>query len=188
MGEHDIHARTAEHPEVTEISELSEGMLPAGAQADVPTPGRVRALCRRVRLAGGDPRTLGTLPGPPRMPEDVASRIDAALAAEALLNATAPETETFRGRSVPDDEAASHGAVSRETAPESPGNPVPRRLESRSRESPATPRAPQARAQEADHACSVGRPRPRRRRHDRALASRPPLSRPAQSTTGTQSS
>ena len=35
---------------------------------------------------------LGTLPGPPRIPADVAGRIDAALAAEAVLTAMAPES------------------------------------------------------------------------------------------------
>ncbi|MFF9866542.1 hypothetical protein ACF1G0_14110 [Streptomyces sp. NPDC013953] len=49
------------------------------------------ALCGDVRTSLEEIRgLLGTLPGPPRMPADIAGRIDAALAAEALLDATAP--------------------------------------------------------------------------------------------------
>jgi hypothetical protein len=53
---------------------------------------------------------LGTLPGPPQMPSDVAGRIDAALAAEALLHATAPEVVN-----APAPVETAH--VSRETSP-----------------------------------------------------------------------
>jgi hypothetical protein len=49
---------------------------------------------------------LGTLPGPQQMPTDIAGRIDAALAAEALLDSTLPD-------------------VPRETSPSAPGR-VPR--------------------------------------------------------------
>ncbi|MFF7203967.1 hypothetical protein [Streptomyces sp. NPDC008141] len=42
--------------------------------------------------------TLGTLPGPVRMPADIAGRIDAALAAEALLDSTAPEEHAHVSR------------------------------------------------------------------------------------------
>jgi hypothetical protein len=65
---------------------------------------------------------LGTLPGPPRMPDDVAGRIDAALAAESLLNATAPDQEAAAEPAAADvsrptrgEEATAH--VSRETLP-----------------------------------------------------------------------
>lgn len=69
---------------------------------------------------------LGTLPGPLRMPDDVAGRIDAALAAEALLNATAPgasdagaPSSASDSRPKADDEregASAGGHVSRETS------------------------------------------------------------------------
>ncbi|MGI5350055.1 hypothetical protein ACQEU8_18005 [Streptomyces sp. CA-250714] len=111
-----------EHPEVTEISALSEGILPAERQTDLRSHLVECELCADVYASLEEIReTLGTLPGPVQMPEDVASRIDAALAAEALLTATAPgEAETASG-----DEAAAHdAAVSRETAAEPPVKPA----------------------------------------------------------------
>lgn len=66
-------------------------------------------LCADVHASLEEIRgLLGTMPGPPRMPDDVASRIDAALAAEALLNATAPDTV--------DAPALTEAHVSRETS------------------------------------------------------------------------
>ncbi|MFE9409270.1 anti-sigma factor family protein [Streptomyces sp. NPDC006704] len=81
-----------EHPDVSEISELTEGVLPPRRTADVRRHLQDCALCADVRDSLEEIRDLlGTLPGPARMPADMAGRIDAALAAEALLNATAPE-------------------------------------------------------------------------------------------------
>lgn len=118
----------AEHPEVSELSDLSEGLLPLS-----------RTTAVRSHLDGCEPCAdtlaslteirdlLGTLPSLPQMPADVAGRIDAALAAEALLDATrtgdaadvtqpdesalhsAYEVETFA--------AANEPRVSRETTP-----------------------------------------------------------------------
>ncbi|MEU9185311.1 hypothetical protein AB0D14_12225 [Streptomyces sp. NPDC048484] len=82
---------TAGHPEVTEISDLTEGLLPSSRSTDVRRHLDGCTLCADVYDSLEEIRgMLGTLPGPPRMPDDVAGRIDAALAAEALLNATAP--------------------------------------------------------------------------------------------------
>lgn len=79
------------HPEVSEISDLAEGLLPPGRSADVRGHLDGCALCSDVRTSLDEIRNLlGTLPGPPRMPADIAGRIDAALAAEALLDSTAP--------------------------------------------------------------------------------------------------
>ncbi|MFE6334022.1 anti-sigma factor family protein [Streptomyces sp. NPDC057798] len=86
---------TAGHPDVTELSDLTEGLLPASRSADVRQHLHECELCADVYASLEEIRgLLGTLPGPPRMPADVAGRIDAALAAEALLNATAPEDPT----------------------------------------------------------------------------------------------
>lgn len=94
---------TTQHPDVSEISDLAEGLLTPSRTADVRRHLEECALCRDVQASLDEIRgLLGTLPGPPRMPADVAGRIDAALAAEALLDSTAPE------ESAP---------VSRETAP-----------------------------------------------------------------------
>ncbi|MFI9239040.1 zf-HC2 domain-containing protein [Streptomyces sp. NPDC053079] len=96
------------HPEVAEISALTEGVLSPARTADVREHLADCELCEDVRSSLDEIRgLLGTLPGPLRMPADVAGRIDAALAAEALLDATAPEAIA---------EGSSGVAVSRETA------------------------------------------------------------------------
>ncbi|QQM42104.1 anti-sigma factor family protein [Streptomyces liliifuscus] len=85
---------TAGHPDVEEISDLTEGLLPPTRTADVRRHLDVCTLCADVYDSLEEIRSLlGTLPGPPRMPDDVVGRIDAALAAEALLNATVPEDD-----------------------------------------------------------------------------------------------
>jgi hypothetical protein len=83
---------TARHPDVSEISELTEGLLSPSRTADVRHHLDICSLCADVRDSLAEIRgVLGTLPGPPRMPADVAGRIDAALAAEALIQATTPD-------------------------------------------------------------------------------------------------
>ncbi|MFI0543122.1 hypothetical protein ACH3VS_30100 [Streptomyces sp. WSLK1-3] len=80
------------HPDVAEISDLTEGILSISRTADVRRHLDECELCADVHTSLEEIRgLLGTLPGPPHMPADVAGRIDAALAAEALLQATAPE-------------------------------------------------------------------------------------------------
>ncbi|MER7516854.1 anti-sigma factor [Streptomyces sp. NPDC126499] len=99
-------ADTAQHPDVSEISDLTEGLLSPSRSAAVRRHLDGCPLCADVRTSLEEIRgLLGTLPGPPRMPAEIAGRIDAALAAEALLNATAP---------APDADADVH--VSRETS------------------------------------------------------------------------
>lgn len=84
-------ADTDQHPDVSEISDLAEGLLSASRTEDVRHHIDGCALCDDVRSSLEEIRELlGTQPVSPRMPDDVAGRIDAALAAEALLNATAP--------------------------------------------------------------------------------------------------
>ncbi|NBE51759.1 anti-sigma factor family protein [Streptomyces boluensis] len=81
-----------QHPDVTELSDLTEGLLPPSRTADVREHLDDCELCADVLASLTEIRDLlGTLPGPPQMPADVAGRIDAALAAEALLDATRPE-------------------------------------------------------------------------------------------------
>lgn len=101
---------TAQHPDVSEIADLTEGLLSPSRTADVQHHLEGCALCADVHDSLEEIRgLLGAMPGPPRMPADAAGRIDAALAAEALLNATAP------------DETAD---VSRETTPSPPTPPT----------------------------------------------------------------
>ncbi|MET9406841.1 hypothetical protein ABZX90_13940 [Streptomyces sp. NPDC002935] len=99
----------AGHPDVAEISDLTEGLLSPSRTEDVRQHLDDCVLCTDVYDSLEEIRgLLGTLPGPLRMPDDVAGRIDAALAAEALLGATAPD-----GASDTDDDRPH---VSRETS------------------------------------------------------------------------
>ncbi|MGW5618983.1 anti-sigma factor family protein [Streptomyces sp. NPDC003877] len=82
----------AGHPDVAEISDLAEGLLPPARSSDLRRHLDSCELCSDVYASLEEIRgLLGTLPGPPRMPAEVAGRIDAALAAEALLTVTRPE-------------------------------------------------------------------------------------------------
>ena len=85
-----------EHPDVAEISDLTEGLLSAVPhRGRAPAPRRVRALRRRLASLEEIRGLLGTLPGPHRMPADVAGRIDAALAAEACSMPRRPSGRCF---------------------------------------------------------------------------------------------
>ncbi|PNG23889.1 anti-sigma factor family protein [Streptomyces cahuitamycinicus] len=115
----------AGHPDVAEISDLAEGLLPPDRTTDLRRHLDECELCADVYASVEEIRgLLGTLPGPPRMPADVAGRIDAALAAEALLNASGPESsESPEPESAPGSGAAgapsdddSGVSVSRETS------------------------------------------------------------------------
>lgn len=117
-----------EHPEVTEISALAEGLLPPDRGGAVRRHLHDCALCADVRDSLEEIRSLlGTLPGPARMPSDVAERIDAALAAEALLDATSPTGPPVSPVAEPEgatDPVPSRPApVSRETATVATGEP-----------------------------------------------------------------
>jgi anti-sigma factor RsiW len=111
---------TAGHPDVAEISDLTEGLLPPSRTADIRRHLDECELCADVYASLEEiPGLLGTLPGPSRMPADIAGRIDAALAAEALLSASAPQsvnspTLVSASRSVSGEDAEAH--VSRETS------------------------------------------------------------------------
>ncbi|MFJ3231365.1 anti-sigma factor family protein [Streptomyces sp. NPDC086787] len=78
---------TAGHPDVSDISDLTEGLLSPSRTADVRRHLDECAPCADVRASLEEIRSmLGTLPGPVHMPADVAGRIDAALAAEARVS------------------------------------------------------------------------------------------------------
>ncbi|MFE0579929.1 MULTISPECIES: hypothetical protein [unclassified Streptomyces] len=105
---------TIRHPDVSEISDLTEGLLSPSRTGEIRRHLEGCALCADVRSSLEEIRgLLGTLPGPARMPADIAGRIDAALAAEALLDATQPRDQA--GPS-PRPRAADR-AVSRAAAP-----------------------------------------------------------------------
>ncbi|MEV7544799.1 zf-HC2 domain-containing protein [Streptomyces sp. NPDC089915] len=106
-------AGTIRHPEVSEISDLTEGLLSPSRTAEVRRHLADCALCADVLASLEEIRSLlGTLPGPPRMPSDIAGRIDAALAAEALLDSTASRAEA-----PPAPGPRTTADVSRETVP-----------------------------------------------------------------------
>ncbi|MVO88867.1 hypothetical protein GPA10_29945 [Streptomyces sp. p1417] len=115
---------SAGHPDVAEISDLTEGLLSPSRTHDVRRHLDGCPLCTDVYESLEEIRgMLGTLPGPPRMPTDVAERIDAALAAEALLDADAPSRPdapvTLDAVSTADDTATAAeptARVSRETS------------------------------------------------------------------------
>ncbi|WP_043265225.1 zf-HC2 domain-containing protein [Streptomyces sp. CT34] len=120
---------TGEHPEVSEISDLTDGLLSPSRTADLRDHLATCALCEEVYASLEEIRgLLGTLPGPMRMPADVAGRIDAALAAEALLDSTAagPESLVSRETSTVSRETPKAAVtVSRETETEAPRRETP---------------------------------------------------------------
>ncbi|MEU5594154.1 hypothetical protein [Streptomyces sp. NPDC020298] len=85
----------AGHPDVAEISDLTDGLLPPSRTEDIRRHLEECELCADVHTSLEEIRELlGTLPEPPRMPADVADRIDAALAAEASVTHVSRETPT----------------------------------------------------------------------------------------------
>ena len=85
----------AGHPDVAEISDLTEGLLPPSRTADVRRHLDGCELCADVHSSLEEIRgLLGTLPGPPRMPDDVAGRIVATVADSygVLVHAIRPPT------------------------------------------------------------------------------------------------
>lgn len=129
------------HPEVAEISALADGLVQPSRAAELREHLAGCLLCEDVRSSLEEIRSLlGTLPGPARMPEDIAGRIDAALAAEALLDATSPEstgattvvvapdkrTAPMDGRPTVADRAAGKDAINSGHAAAASGDPVSR--------------------------------------------------------------
>ncbi|MFE9459804.1 anti-sigma factor family protein [Streptomyces californicus] len=77
-------ADTTQHPEVSEISDLTEGLLTPSRTAEVRQHLADCDLCAEIHDSLEEVRgLLGAMPAPEPMPEDIAARIDAALAAEA---------------------------------------------------------------------------------------------------------
>ncbi|MGR4881663.1 hypothetical protein ACIPUC_19965 [Streptomyces sp. LARHCF249] len=118
---------TIRHPDVSEISDLTEGLLSPTRSAEVRRHLGDCALCADVRASLEEIRALlGTLPGPARMPADIAGRIDAALAAEALLDAT---TAQASGNSRRPAETARPRSDDRDVSRETPRAAAGRRLQ-----------------------------------------------------------
>ncbi|MGW3330653.1 anti-sigma factor family protein [Streptomyces rubiginosohelvolus] len=97
----------AQHPEVSEISDLTEGLLTPSRTAEVQQHLAECDLCAEVRDSLEEIRgLLGTMPDPEPMPEDIAARIDAALAAEALPTPSAENEPVVVSRETTTDEGA----------------------------------------------------------------------------------
>lgn len=163
---------SGDHPDMVEIAALDEGLLSAERSQVVESHLAGCLLCIDSRHSLEEVRdALRTLPTPMRMPEDLASRIDAALAAEALPEVTAPEVSRETANA-PEGlaPATPDGATLEPDGPphapgklEGPGSPA----RDVSRETPTTPSRPQGHARG-----STGPGRPgyreradRRRRH-----------------------
>ncbi|MFG2618720.1 hypothetical protein ACGFXC_14015 [Streptomyces sp. NPDC048507] len=114
-------AGTIRHPEVSEISDLTEGLLSPSRSTEVRRHIGACSLCADVRASLEEIRSLlGTLPGPPRMPSAVAGRIDAALAAEALLDSTGSRAAAPADPPPAGTGSAAPAGVSRETSVPAP--------------------------------------------------------------------
>lgn len=99
---------TTGHPDVAEISDLTEGLLAPSRSADVRRHLDGCELCADVHASLEEIRDLlGTFPEAPPMPDDIAHRIEGALAAE--RDAAAVGGTVSR-------EASTAAHVSRETA------------------------------------------------------------------------
>lgn len=97
----------AQHPEVSEISDLTEGLLTPSRTAEVQQHLAECDLCAEVRDSLEEVRgLLGTMPDPEPMPEDIAARIDAALAAEALRTPSTENEPVVVSRETTTDENA----------------------------------------------------------------------------------
>ncbi len=82
---------TTGHPDVDELSDLTEGLLTPSRSADVRQHLDGCEQCTDLHASLEEIRDLlGTVPEPEPMPDDIARRIDAALATEALKRAETP--------------------------------------------------------------------------------------------------
>ncbi|WP_108987204.1 anti-sigma factor family protein [Streptomyces coelicoflavus] len=96
------------HPDVAEISDLAEGILPSARTTDVRRHLASCALCADVYASLEEVQSLlGALPPPAAMPDDVAARIDAALAAEPQPG-VADDAHVSRETSAPVGRPAGH--------------------------------------------------------------------------------
>ncbi|GAA3722967.1 zf-HC2 domain-containing protein [Streptomyces tremellae] len=95
------------HPDVEEISDYTEGLLPPSRTAEIGRHLDECADCADIHRSLREIRNLlGTLPASSPIPTDVAERIDAALAAEALLDSTRQPPALHGPRALPENGAA----------------------------------------------------------------------------------
>ncbi|CAG7651563.1 anti-sigma factor family protein [Actinacidiphila bryophytorum] len=103
------------HPDVMEIADLAEGILPSERAAEIRAHVESCGECGEVLASLQEIRgLLGELPDPEPMPADVAARIDAALAAETAGAAASPHVP--RETSLPAPRGGAAADVSRGTS------------------------------------------------------------------------
>ncbi|MEU6231995.1 hypothetical protein [Kitasatospora sp. NPDC047058] len=138
------------HPSVDELADLAEGLVePAAAAGALRAHLAGCAECRGTAEALAEVQALLGAVEPPAMPEDVAARLDAALAAAAAE----PPATPAEGPGAPQEAA---GPADRSTVPAGPSRPAPA-------PSPA-PTGPPGRPTAAAAPAGPGRSRTRRRR------------------------
>ncbi|MFI7084349.1 anti-sigma factor family protein [Streptomyces anulatus] len=143
-------ADTAQHPEVSEISDLTEGLLSPSRAAEVRQHVAGCDLCSEVRSSLEEIRDLlGTMPAPEPMPEDIAARIDAALAAEVRPIAPAVDEPVVVSRETTTAEDITTDRATSESASRSIGAPSPSRPAGRSSAATGPGRRPARRRRRA---------------------------------------
>ncbi|MBQ1105448.1 anti-sigma factor [Streptomyces sp. 404i] len=143
-------ADTAQHPEVSEISDLTEGLLSPSRAAEVRQHVAGCDLCSEVRDSLEEIRDLlGTMPTPEPMPEDIAARIDAALAAEVRPTAPVVDEPVVVSRETTTVEDTTTDRATSESASRSIGAPVPSRPAGRSSAATGPGRRPARRRRRA---------------------------------------
>ncbi|MFD7150635.1 MULTISPECIES: hypothetical protein [Streptomyces] len=143
-------ADTAQHPEVSEISDLTEGLLSPSRTAEVRQHVAGCDLCSEVRDSLEEIRDLlGTMPTPEPMPEDIAARIDAALAAEVRPAGPVADEPVVVSRETTTDEDTTTDRATSESASRSIGTPTPRRPAGRSAAATGPGRRPTRRRRRA---------------------------------------
>ncbi|MEU0299779.1 hypothetical protein ABZ252_09975 [Streptomyces sp. NPDC006175] len=123
-------ADTAQHPDISEISDLTEGLLQPSHEAELRRHLDACDECADTHTSLEEIRSLLGEREPllERMPEDVADRIDAALASEAATIAQAPTAETAVSReTTADGSAAAPRPAGRPRGATGPGRSPARR-------------------------------------------------------------
>ncbi|MFD4798474.1 anti-sigma factor family protein [Streptomyces anulatus] len=143
-------ADTAQHPEVSEISDLTEGLLSPSRATEVRQHVAGCDLCSDVRDSLEEIRDLlGTMPTPEPMPEDIATRIDTALAAEARPTAPVVDEPVVVSRETTTAEDTTSDRATTESASRSIGVPAPSRPAGRSSAATGPGRRPSRRRRRA---------------------------------------
>ncbi|MGW1465346.1 hypothetical protein ACWCPT_13515 [Streptomyces sp. NPDC002308] len=114
---------TAQHPDVTEISDFDEGVLPVARATEIQRHLFTCALCEDMRSSLEEIRSLlGSLPEPSPMPADVTARISAALAAEAPRDTRTPAVASVESVDVSRETSTRETAVTEAAAREEAGS------------------------------------------------------------------